>query len=102
MRFSDNGYYIERYVKCDNCGVLLYGDGMFAKIGSKEGLYCSQWCIDWAQARADGVDILAVIAGVTPPAVKNSIPHSAVFAFHSIFVFLFTLGAYKAYLRPTD
>ena len=26
MRFSDNGYYIERYIKCDNCGVLIYDE----------------------------------------------------------------------------
>ena len=56
MRFSDNGYYIERYVKCDNCGVLLYGDGETATVGEKEGLFCSKWCIDWAQARVDGVE----------------------------------------------
>ena len=28
MRFSDNGYYIEKYVKCANCGLLIYGDGI--------------------------------------------------------------------------
>ena len=27
MRFSDNGYYIEKYVKCANCGMLVYGAG---------------------------------------------------------------------------
>ena len=25
MRFSNNGYYIEKYIKCDNCGMLIYG-----------------------------------------------------------------------------
>ena len=28
MRFAESGYYIEQYVKCDNCGVLIYGDGV--------------------------------------------------------------------------
>jgi len=28
MRFSANGYYIERYVKCANCGLLIYDDGI--------------------------------------------------------------------------
>ena len=28
MRFSNNGYYIEKYIKCDNCGMLIYGDGI--------------------------------------------------------------------------
>ena len=28
MRFSANGYYIERYVKCATCGMLVYGEGI--------------------------------------------------------------------------
>ncbi len=28
MRFSPNGFYIEKYVKCDNCGLLVYGSGI--------------------------------------------------------------------------
>ncbi len=56
MRFSSNGYYVERYVKCNNCGLLIYGDGVAATVADKEGLYCSQWCIDWAGARADGIE----------------------------------------------
>jgi N-methylhydantoinase B len=55
MRFSDNGYYIERYVKCDNCGILIYDDGIGADPTGKAGIYCSEWCIDWAQARHRGV-----------------------------------------------
>ena len=56
MRFSDNGYYIERYIKCDNCGVLIYGEGMTATVTGEEQLFCSSWCIDWADARAKGID----------------------------------------------
>ena len=56
MRFSSNGYYVESYVKCDNCGLLIYGEGETAVVADQEGLYCSQWCIDWATARANGVE----------------------------------------------
>ncbi len=56
MRFSDNGYYIERYVKCDNCGVLIYGEGINADVTGKEQLFCSNWCIEWAGARAKGIE----------------------------------------------
>ncbi len=56
MRFSDNGYYIERYVKCDNCGVLIYGDGQTADVKGKSQLFCSDWCQEWFTMRADGVE----------------------------------------------
>ncbi len=56
MRFSDNGYYIERYVKCDNCGMLIYDDGIKEKISGVEKLFCSDWCKKWATARANGVE----------------------------------------------
>ncbi len=60
MRFSDNGYYIERYIKCDNCGVLIYRAGIAADIAGAPGTYCSRWCIDWASARAAGVEQPAI------------------------------------------
>ncbi len=59
MRFAPNNLYIEEYVKCANCGVLIY-----EKRGAKEPdknpgtitkasrIYCSQWCLDWEEARA--------------------------------------------------
>ncbi len=61
MRFSDNGYYIERYIKCDNCGVLLYEDsnhnyGIEGEVAGEAKLFCSDWCQQWASARAAGVD----------------------------------------------
>ena len=56
MRFSNNGYYVECYVKCDNCGLLIYADGITATVADNKGLFCSQWCIDWASARAKGVE----------------------------------------------
>ncbi|MDP7343395.1 MAG: hypothetical protein QF767_08610 [Alphaproteobacteria bacterium] len=54
MRFSDNGYYIERYIKCDNCGVLLYEDGLKGEVAGEAKLFCSDWCQQWASARAAG------------------------------------------------
>lgn len=56
MRFSDNGYYIERYVKCDNCGMLIYDEGKTTTVAGEEKLFCSDWCNEWAEARAKGVD----------------------------------------------
>ncbi len=54
MRFADKRYYIERYVKCDNCGVLVYDDGV---PGRTEGqIYCGDWCREWSARRAAGVD----------------------------------------------
>ena len=56
MRFSDNGYYIERYIKCDNCGVLLYEDGIKDTINGETKQFCSEWCNQWALARASGIE----------------------------------------------
>ena len=50
-KFSENGFYIERYVKCGTCGVLIYekeGQSILVYDGDT---YCSQWCIDWKTAR---------------------------------------------------
>ena len=57
MKFAPNHLYIEEYVKCTNCGVLIYDER--GKDGSRtivvEGkTYCSQWCVDWEHARAAG------------------------------------------------
>ena len=32
---SSNGYYIEKYIKCANCGMLIYGDGIEGTHGDK-------------------------------------------------------------------
>ena len=42
MRFSANGYYIEHYVKCANCGLLVYGDGIAGTRHGKACVYCSR------------------------------------------------------------
>jgi N-methylhydantoinase B len=49
MRFSDNGYYIEKYIKCANCGMLVYGQKRQA--AGTGPVYCSDWCIEWARLR---------------------------------------------------
>ena len=52
MRFSDNRLYIERYLKCANCGVLLYGDGTASEVEGRAQQYCSDWCIAWQRTKA--------------------------------------------------
>ncbi len=54
MKFSANGYYVERYNKCANCGMLVYGKGLQGERHGKPALFCSDWCIEWT-ARRDGV-----------------------------------------------
>jgi hypothetical protein len=51
MRFSENGLYIERYIKCGNCGVLIYEKKDQQILTHDRLTYCSQWCIDWKIAR---------------------------------------------------
>ena len=53
MRFSENGYYIERYVKCANCGMLVYGKGQTHEVAGSNQLFCSDWCAEWARLRAE-------------------------------------------------
>ena len=57
MKFAPNHLYIEEYVKCANCGVLIYEerDAKESETISKDGkVYCSQWCLDWEEARETG------------------------------------------------
>ena len=56
MRFSDNGYYIEKYVKCMNCGVLLYDEGRKVTRDDQELTFCSEWCEQWSAMRDAGVE----------------------------------------------
>jgi N-methylhydantoinase B len=58
MRFSDNGYYIERYVKCDNCGVLIYGAGIPVEHPQHGAMiFCSPWCKEWKSQLLSGVEV---------------------------------------------
>jgi len=52
MRMSPEGYYVERYVKCDNCGLLIYGDGLPSI--TREALFCTEWCVAWDAKRQAG------------------------------------------------
>ena len=52
MRFAGNGLYVEEYVKCANCGILIYEPDLPSSVEVEDrGLFCSQWCVDWADAR---------------------------------------------------
>src|ERR1700738_152775 len=37
MRFAQNGYYIEKYLKCANCGLLIYGNGIHKPVSGGQG-----------------------------------------------------------------
>ena len=54
MKFAQNRLYIEEYIKCANCGVLIYetrGNKKAESITQGGKIYCSQWCLDWEKAR---------------------------------------------------
>ena len=72
MRFSDNGYYIEKYVKCANCGMLVYGKGQTHEVAGKPQLFCSDWCAEWATLRAerDGYFNLKIVQPKLPIEAK--------------------------------
>jgi hypothetical protein len=57
MKFSENGLYVERYIKCRNCGVLIYDSDRKAARERDGSIYCSEWCVEWfddrEQRRAD-------------------------------------------------
>lgn len=51
MRLSAEGFYIEHYVKCANCGLLMYEEGVAAADGRD---FCSSWCKQWDAKRKAG------------------------------------------------
>jgi N-methylhydantoinase B len=51
MRFAEKGYYVEQYVKCANCGMLIYGEALDGELGDQPALFCSEWCCDWPSLR---------------------------------------------------
>ena len=54
MKFSGNGLYIEKYVKCVNCGVIIYETDLPKSVDVGDGkVYCGQWCVNWAESRAE-------------------------------------------------
>ncbi|MEZ5669082.1 MAG: hypothetical protein R3F55_16895 [Alphaproteobacteria bacterium] len=52
MRFADKRYYVEAYVKCANCGVLLYDEAVRPTPDGPP--FCSDWCAQWHAERAAG------------------------------------------------
>ena len=71
MKFSANGYYVERYNKCANCGMLVYGEGLMAEHRGKSRRFCSDWCIEWAGLR-DGADGLVRLPIPRPAPVERT------------------------------
>ena len=54
MRFSKNKLYVEAYIKCTNCGILIFENAKkdAAQHRLENGkVYCSSWCIDWEAER---------------------------------------------------
>jgi N-methylhydantoinase B len=70
MRFSENGFYIERYVKCANCGLLIYDQGIEAQRREKAEVFCSDWCIQWADLRESGKEYYQL--PIVQPTIKTS------------------------------
>ena len=54
MRFNRTGYYIEEYIKCSNCGELIYDPTKHPERGRKEEVFCSDWCAEWRRLRESG------------------------------------------------
>jgi 5-oxoprolinase (ATP-hydrolysing)/N-methylhydantoinase B len=58
MRFANKRFYVERYIKCDCCGVLIYDQGLAtAAPDGAPRLFCSQWCRDWLALRDRGEEL---------------------------------------------
>ena len=70
MRLSKNGYYVEKYVKCDNCGLLIYDQGIGVEQGGRAQLFCSDWCIEWSRLRETGQDYFQL--KIVQPIIKTS------------------------------
>ena len=68
MRFSSNGYYVEKYVKCDNCGMLIYGAGIAGTRHARSALFCSDWCVEWSALKKTGRDDIRL------PIVQPALP----------------------------
>jgi 5-oxoprolinase (ATP-hydrolysing)/N-methylhydantoinase B len=79
MRFSKSGYYVEKYLKCANCGLLLYGEGIRARADDAR-LFCSDWCVRWSALRREHGGYFRL--PIEPPkyaiaaATRSSVPRS--------------------------
>jgi 5-oxoprolinase (ATP-hydrolysing)/N-methylhydantoinase B len=54
MRFAQSGYYIEKYIKCETCGVLVYDEGLRRDASDSDAVFCSEWCVAWYTAKESG------------------------------------------------
>jgi N-methylhydantoinase B len=70
MRLSRNGYYVEKYVKCANCGLLIYDAGIPVERDARPELFCSDWCIEWSRLRASGQDYFQL--KIVQPTIRTS------------------------------
>ena len=70
MRFSENGYYVERYIKCTNCGLLIYDKGIEIERDGKSQIFCSDWCIEWARLRDSGAEHFTL--PIVQPTIKTT------------------------------
>ena len=70
MRLSKNGYYVEKYVKCANCGLLIYDQGIEVERDGGTRLFCSDWCIEWARLRDSGADYFQL--KIVQPTIRTS------------------------------
>ena len=53
MKHSANGLYVEEYLKCLNCGELIYDEGLYFtnEDGVEIGPFSTVWDIEWYQGR---------------------------------------------------
>jgi hypothetical protein len=70
MRLSKNGYYVEKDVKCDNCGLLIYDRGIPVERDGKALLFRSDWCIEWSRLRDSGAEGFQL--KIVQPTIKTS------------------------------
>jgi N-methylhydantoinase B len=68
MRFSENGLYIEKYIKCANCGLLVFGPGTPGFRAGKKAIFCSDWCVQWSTLKEEGA------RGIRLPIVQPRMP----------------------------
>jgi N-methylhydantoinase B len=76
VRFSENGYYVEKYVKCANCGLLIYGPGIKGKRNERPALFCSDWCVEWARLTDSGVKDIRL--PIVHPKLSIELAHPAI------------------------
>ena len=74
MRFSDNGYYVEKYVKCANCGMLVYGQGSTREVAGRQQLFCTPGASNGRRCapRARGYFRLPIVQPKLPIEIEGS------------------------------